>query len=62
MRPGSVLFRPANLPFKYPEKPDADQGQIIRTAVVYGGVGYNAQLESFRGGAQLVIGNNPDES
>ena len=28
----------------------------IRTAVVYGGVGYNAQLEAFRGGAQLVIG------
>ncbi|MGA2781404.1 MAG: DEAD/DEAH box helicase [Smithella sp.] len=32
------------------------QGTDIRTAVVYGGVGYNAQLESFRGGAQLVIG------
>ncbi|HOO36099.1 MAG TPA: DEAD/DEAH box helicase [Smithella sp.] len=28
----------------------------IRIAVVYGGVGYNAQLEAFRGGAQLVIG------
>jgi ATP-dependent RNA helicase DeaD len=32
------------------------QGTHIRTAVVYGGVGYNAQLEAFRGGAQLVIG------
>ncbi|MGP8154200.1 MAG: DEAD/DEAH box helicase family protein, partial [Smithella sp.] len=32
------------------------QGENIRTAVVYGGVGYNAQLEAFRGGAQLVIG------
>ncbi len=32
------------------------QGTDIRTAVVYGGVGYNAQLEAFRGGAQLVIG------
>ena len=28
----------------------------LRTAVVYGGVGYNAQLEAFRGGAQLVVG------
>jgi ATP-dependent RNA helicase DeaD len=32
------------------------QGTNIRIAVVYGGVGYNAQLEAFRGGAQLVIG------
>jgi ATP-dependent RNA helicase DeaD len=32
------------------------KGTDIRTAVVYGGVGYNAQLEAFRGGAQLVIG------
>jgi ATP-dependent RNA helicase DeaD len=32
------------------------KGTAIRTAVVYGGVGYNAQLEAFRGGAQLVIG------
>ena len=32
------------------------QGTNIRTAVVYGGVGYNAQLEAFRGGAQIVIG------
>lgn len=32
------------------------QGTDIRIAVVYGGVGYNAQLEAFRGGAQLVIG------
>ncbi|MCX5848459.1 MAG: DEAD/DEAH box helicase [Deltaproteobacteria bacterium] len=32
------------------------QGTNIRTAVVYGGVGYNAQLDAFRGGAQLVIG------
>jgi ATP-dependent RNA helicase DeaD len=32
------------------------KGTTIRTAVVYGGVGYNAQLEAFRGGAQLVIG------
>ncbi|MEN6433844.1 MAG: DEAD/DEAH box helicase [Smithella sp.] len=32
------------------------QGTNIRVAVVYGGVGYNAQLEAFRGGAQLVIG------
>ncbi|MDD4356564.1 MAG: DEAD/DEAH box helicase [Smithellaceae bacterium] len=28
----------------------------LRTAVVYGGVGYAAQLEAFRGGAQLVVG------
>jgi ATP-dependent RNA helicase DeaD len=28
----------------------------IRTAVVYGGVGYNAQLEAFRSGAQIVVG------
>lgn len=32
------------------------QGSNMKTAVVYGGVGYNAQLEAFRGGAQLVIG------
>lgn len=32
------------------------QGADFRTAVVYGGVGYNAQLEAFRGGAQIVIG------
>jgi ATP-dependent RNA helicase DeaD len=31
-------------------------GTQLRTAVVYGGVGYNAQLEAFRGGAQLVVG------
>lgn len=32
------------------------EGTNLRTAVVYGGVGYNAQLEAFRGGAQLVVG------
>lgn len=32
------------------------QGTELRTAVVYGGVGYTAQLEAFRGGAQLVVG------
>jgi len=32
------------------------QGTNIRIAVVYGGVGYNAQLEAFRGGAQIVVG------
>jgi ATP-dependent RNA helicase DeaD len=32
------------------------QGTQMRTAVVYGGVGYNAQLEAFRNGAQLVVG------
>lgn len=32
------------------------QGTAIKTAVVYGGVGYNAQLEAFRDGAQIVIG------
>jgi len=32
------------------------QGTALRTAVVYGGVGYNAQLEAFRSGAQLVVG------
>lgn len=31
-------------------------GTALRTAVVYGGVGYNAQLEAFREGAQLVVG------
>ncbi|MEI7672542.1 MAG: DEAD/DEAH box helicase, partial [Deltaproteobacteria bacterium] len=28
----------------------------LRTAVVYGGVGYGPQLDAFRGGAQLVVG------
>jgi ATP-dependent RNA helicase DeaD len=32
------------------------QGTNIRIAVVYGGVGYSAQLEAFRGGAQIVVG------
>ncbi len=32
------------------------EGTNIRTAVVYGGVGYNAQLEAFRSGAQIVVG------
>jgi len=32
------------------------QGKNIRTAVVYGGVGYHAQLEAFRSGAQIVVG------
>ena len=32
------------------------EGTPLRTAVVYGGVGYNAQLEAFRNGAQLVVG------
>ena len=32
------------------------QGSNLRTAVVYGGVGYGPQLEAFRGGAQLVVG------
>jgi len=32
------------------------RGTNLKTAVVYGGVGYNAQLESFRAGAQIVIG------
>lgn len=32
------------------------RGTDLRTAVVYGGVGYTAQLEAFRGGAQLVVG------
>ncbi|MFA5321076.1 MAG: DEAD/DEAH box helicase [Smithella sp.] len=32
------------------------QGTSIRIAVVYGGVGYNAQLEAFRSGAQIVVG------
>ena len=31
-------------------------GTQLRTAVVYGGVGYTGQLEAFRGGAQLVVG------
>ncbi|HOW56446.1 MAG TPA: DEAD/DEAH box helicase, partial [Smithellaceae bacterium] len=31
-------------------------GSDLRVAVVYGGVGYNAQLEAFRNGAQLVVG------
>ncbi|MCE5211028.1 MAG: DEAD/DEAH box helicase [Deltaproteobacteria bacterium] len=31
-------------------------GTNIKIAVVYGGVGYNAQLEAFRGGAQIVVG------
>jgi len=31
-------------------------GSNLRVAVVYGGVGYAAQLEAFRGGAQLVVG------
>ncbi|MBN1473799.1 MAG: DEAD/DEAH box helicase [Syntrophaceae bacterium] len=32
------------------------QGTQLNTAVVYGGVGYGAQLEAFRRGAQLVVG------
>ena len=32
------------------------EGTEIRTAVVYGGVGYGPQLEAFRSGAQLVVG------
>ncbi|HNY51241.1 MAG TPA: DEAD/DEAH box helicase [Smithella sp.] len=32
------------------------QGTNIKIAVVYGGVGYNAQLEAFRAGAQIVVG------
>ena len=32
------------------------QGTDLRTAVVYGGVGYTAQLDAFRNGAQLVVG------
>ena len=32
------------------------QGSNLRVAVVYGGVGYGAQLEAFRSGAQLVVG------
>ncbi len=32
------------------------QGSDLRVAVVYGGVGYGAQLEAFRTGAQLVVG------
>jgi ATP-dependent RNA helicase DeaD len=31
-------------------------GSNLRVAVVYGGVGYAAQLEALRGGAQLVVG------
>lgn len=31
-------------------------GSDLRVAVVYGGVGYAAQLEAFRSGAQLVVG------
>lgn len=31
-------------------------GLDLRVAVVYGGVGYAAQLEAFRNGAQLVVG------
>lgn len=31
-------------------------GSDLRVAVVYGGVGYAAQLEAIRGGAQLVVG------
>jgi ATP-dependent RNA helicase DeaD len=32
------------------------EGTQLRTAVVYGGVGYTAQLDAFRSGAQLVVG------
>lgn len=32
------------------------QGTDLQVAVVYGGVGYAAQLEAFRNGAQLVVG------
>ncbi|RPI20155.1 MAG: DEAD/DEAH box helicase [Acidobacteriales bacterium] len=32
------------------------EGTHLRTAVVYGGVGYTAQLDAFRSGAQLVVG------
>jgi len=32
------------------------EGTDFKTAMVYGGVGYGAQLEAFRSGAQLVVG------
>ncbi len=32
------------------------EGTKLQTAMVYGGVGYTAQLEAFRAGAQLVVG------
>jgi len=32
------------------------EGTQLKAAVVYGGVGYGAQLEAFRSGAQMVIG------
>ena len=32
------------------------EGTELRTAVVYGGVGYGPQLDAFRSGAQLVVG------
>jgi len=32
------------------------EGTGLKTAVVYGGVGYGPQLEDFRSGAQLVVG------
>lgn len=32
------------------------QNSALKVAVVYGGVGYNSQLEAFRRGAQLVVG------
>mgnify|MGYP001450156814 FL=1 len=32
------------------------EGADLRTAVVYGGVGYGTQLEAFRSGAHLVVG------
>ena len=32
------------------------EGTGLKTAVVYGGVGYGPQLEAFRSGAQLVVG------
>ena len=32
------------------------EGTDLRTAVVYGGVGYGTQLEAFRSGAHLVVG------
>ncbi len=47
---------PVNWHCRWPGSADADRETELRTAVVYGGVGYHAQLEAFRGGAQLVVG------
>ena len=51
------MFPPGTGSTGFPRSTEAGAGgRIYGSLVVYGGVGYNAQLEAFRSGAQLVVG------